>query len=132
MTPKLSLHDIPGAEALTEWFGRMPRFHDAKLLEVTFSGDGTGRLLMHAWNMTHEVDSEGYFVLDKHAMVTLAFEGVSTINCVDFDMVPGIVFDLEITKVEDNFRIEWSASYGVAGFVTAKNVRISLVPGKPD
>ncbi len=43
----------------------------------------------------------------------------------------GIIFDLEITKADEHFRIEWSASYGVTGFVTASSVRISLVPGEP-
>lgn len=125
------LHDIPGGEALVEWFGRVPCFHDAELLEVTFSSKGAGLLRIHAWNMTDEVDAKGYFVLDKHAMVTLALDGVSAINCADFDMVPGIIFDLEITKVDEQFRIEWSSSYGVAGFVTARHMVINLEPGKP-
>ncbi|MCQ1574995.1 hypothetical protein NFO65_30275 [Neorhizobium galegae] len=126
------LHDIPGGKAVVEWFGRAPRFHDANLLELTFSGKGAGLLRIHAWNMTNEVDSKGYFVLEKHATVTLALEGVSSIECADFDMVPGIIFELEITRAGEHFRIEWSASYGVNGVVTAKKVQIGLTPGKPD
>lgn len=132
MPPKSMLHDVPGGKALVEWFGHAPRFHDAELLELTVSSKGTGLLRIHAWNMTSELDAKGYFVLDKHAMVTLALEGVSAINCVDFDRVPGILFDLEVTKVGEHFRIEWSASYGVAGSITAKHVRINTVPGKLD
>lgn len=129
--PKSLLHDIPGGEALVEWFGRAPRFHDAELLEITFSSKGAGLLRIHTWNMTNEVDAKGYFVLDKHVMVTLVLEGVSAINLADFDMAPGIIFDLEITKVDQHFRVEWSASYGVDGFITAKHLQISLAPGKP-
>lgn len=131
MSPTSVLSDIPGGKSLLEWFGRIPRFHDAKLLEISFSSNGEGLLRIHAWNMTNEVDAEGYFLLDKHAIVTLAFEGVSVISCSDFDMVPGIIFDLEIAKVGGSFRIEWYASYGVSGFVTAKNIQISLVPREP-
>ncbi|TBZ49182.1 hypothetical protein [Rhizobium leguminosarum] len=116
---------------MLEWFGRVPRFHDAKLLEITFSSNGAG-CCVHAWNMTDEVDAKGYFVLDKHAIVTLTLEGVSAINCTDFDMVPGIIFDLEITKEDEHFRVEWDASYGVTGLVTARHIQINLVPGKPD
>lgn len=130
--PKSALHDIPGGQALVEWFGHVPRFHDAELLEITFSGKGVGLLRIQAWNMTDQVDAKGYFVLDKHATVTLALEGVSAVNCVDFDIMPAIIFDLEITKGDESFRIEWSASYGVAGFITAKDVRISLAPGISD
>ncbi|NLR96465.1 hypothetical protein HGP17_06425 [Rhizobium sp. P38BS-XIX] len=100
------LNDIPGGKSLLEWFGRIPRFHDAKLLEISFSGSGAGLLRIHAWNMTDQVDAKGYFVLDKHAIVTLILEGVSAISCTDFDMVPGIIFDLEITKTDQSFRIE--------------------------
>lgn len=126
------LHDIPGGDALIEWFGRTPRFHDAELLEISFTGKGEGLLRIHAWNMTDAVDVNGYFVLDKHAVVTLALLGVHQINCTDFDMVPGIIFDLLITKLDEHFRIEWSASYGVAGFIIARQVRVTLTPGKPD
>ncbi|XAZ21605.1 hypothetical protein LVY75_22560 [Sinorhizobium sp. B11] len=126
------LHDIPGGKPLLEWFGRVPRFHDANLLEITFSGNGAGLLRIHAWNMTDEVDAKGYFVLDKHAIVTFALEGVSAVNCTDFDVVPGIIFGMEITKVDEHFRIEWDSSCGVAGFVTTRHIRIDLVPGKPD
>ncbi|HVJ54009.1 MAG TPA: hypothetical protein VM689_16185 [Aliidongia sp.] len=129
-TPTSIMQDIPGGEALLSWFGRVPRFHDAELLEVSFFGKGAGLLRIHGWNMTDEVDTQGYFVLDKHAVVTLALEGVSAINCTDFDMVPGIIFDLEITKTSGLFRIEWSASYGVTGSVAAKQMQITLEPGK--
>ncbi len=132
MLPKSILSDIPGGKALLEWFGRTPSFHDAELLELMFSSKGAGMLRIHAWNMTDQVDAEGYFVLDKHAVVTFTLEGVSAVNCVDFDLVPGILFNLEISKVDDQIRIEWSASYGVAGSVTCKQMLIDLMPGKPE
>jgi hypothetical protein len=126
------LEDIPGGRSLHEWFGRTPRFHDAELLEISFSGQGAGLLRIHAWNMTEEVDAKGYFVLDKHAIITFILEGVSAINCEDFDKVPGIIYDLKITKGDEHFCIEWSASYGVAGFVTAKHIGLTLKQGKPE
>lgn len=126
------MDDISGGGLLHEWFGRIPSFHDAKLLEISFSGRGAGLLRIHAWNMTDEVDAKGHFVLDKHAIVTFTLEGVSAVNFEDFDKVPGIIYDLKITKMGEHFRIEWSASYGVAGFVTAKHIRLSLKQGKPE
>ena len=36
------LHDIPGGKALVDWFGRVPSFHDAELLEITFPGKRAG------------------------------------------------------------------------------------------
>ncbi|MFD9897741.1 hypothetical protein [Mesorhizobium sp. NPDC059025] len=69
-------------------------------------------------------------ISDKHATVTLALDGLKTIELDDFEM-PAIIFDLQITKVDENYRVEWSASYGVEGFITAKQMRVSLEPGKP-
>ena len=126
-----ALHNIPGGEALFDWFGRVPRFHDAKLLEITFSGKGSGLLRIHAWNMTNKVDARGHFVRDKHVVVTLALEAISAINCTNFDIVPAVIFDLEITRLDQGFRLAWSASYGVTGSISAKQVRITLEPGKP-
>ena len=48
--------------------------------------------------MTDKVDAQKFFILEKHAVVTLALEGVSAINCTDYDMVPGIIGELEITS----------------------------------
>jgi hypothetical protein len=125
-----SLSDIPGGNLLLEWFGRAPTFHDAKLIEINFSGKGKGLLRVHTWNLTNEVDTKGHFVLEKHAIVTFALEGVSAVHCEDFDKLPSIIFNLEITKVGEHWRIEWDASYGVTGLVTAKHLQFDLQPGK--
>ncbi len=130
MPGKGNLYEIPGTRTLVEWFGRVPRFHDAELLEVTFSHMGTGLLRVHAWNTTEKVDAQGVFVLDKHATVTFRLEQVSEINCTDFDVMPAIIFDLEIIQMNAQIRIEWNASYGVSGFVVAKRLAIDLVPGR--
>lgn len=129
--PVSILQELPGGEALFAWFGRVPRFHDGELLEIAFFGKGQGRMRIHGWTMTDKVDAQGYFITEKHAVVTFDLEGVSVIDCTDFDMVPGIIFDLEITRVEAGFCFDWSASYGVCGTVTARQVHITLAPGKP-
>lgn len=131
MPSTFPLRDIPGGKSLLDWFGRVPGFHDAELFELRFPERGSGTLRIHAWNMTNKVDANGYFICDRHAIVTLSLRGVSAIQCTDFDMVPGIISDLEITKVDEYFRVEWSASYGVTGLITARHARIDLSPGKP-
>lgn len=130
-TPAAILQELPGGEALLAWFGRVPSFHDGELLEIAFFGKGEGLMRIHAWILTDKVDELGHLVTDRHAVVTFALEGVSTIECTDFDMVPGIILDLEVTRVEEGLRFEWSPSYGVCGTVTARQARVSLEPGKP-
>ncbi|MBP0581348.1 hypothetical protein J8I29_18610 [Labrys sp. LIt4] len=129
--PASILHELPGGEELLAWFGRVPRFHDGHLLEIAFFGKGQGLMRIHAWILTDKADDDGHLLTEKHAVVTFALEGVSTIECSDFDMVPGIIFELDVTRVEQGLRFEWSASYGVNGTVTARQARITLEPGKP-
>ncbi|WP_454817835.1 hypothetical protein [Labrys neptuniae] len=129
--PASGLHELPGGEALLAWFGRVPRFHDGELLEIAFFGKGEGLIRIHAWNLTDKADESGHLITDRHAVVTFALEGVSTIDCTDFDMMPGIIFELDVTRVEEGLRFEWSPSYGVCGAVTARQARIALEPGKP-
>ena len=129
-----ALPDIPGGNTLIEWFGRVPHFHDGYLPDITVSGSGggTGLIRIHAWNMTSEVDARGYLILDKHAVVTMALEGVNRINLTDLDMVPAIIFSMEFTKSGEHVCIEWDTSYGLSRSITAKHVQVSLTPGKPE
>lgn len=129
--PASVLHELPGGEELLAWFGRVPSFHDGELLEIAFFGKGQALMRIHAWILTDKVDDQGHLITDRHAVVTFALDGVNTIECRDFDMVPGIILDLDVTRVEEGLRFEWSASYGVGGAVTARQARITLEPGRP-
>ncbi len=121
---------IPGGLALVEWFGRVPRFHDANLLEITLASRGPSVLRIHTWETTNKVDDRGYYILDKHVIVTITLNSVTDIALVDFDL-PGIIFDFEVTSREGAYEIEWSGSYGVNGRLRAKRMHIDLQPGKP-
>jgi len=82
---------------LLAWFGRVPRFHDAELLEITLASKGESVLRIHTWEMTNQVDDRGYFVLDKHVVVTITLHSVTEISLSDFDL-PGIIGSLEVTS----------------------------------
>jgi hypothetical protein len=60
---------------LVDAMGRWPSFHDAKVKSVVRS-DNFCRALLHVFEMTDQVDSEGYFVLTKHHLVTLQMSDV--------------------------------------------------------
>ena len=48
-------------------------------------------------------------MLDKHAVVTIALETVTYVGLTDFNL-PGIIFDLEITRIDSGFQLEWDGS----------------------
>jgi hypothetical protein len=81
--------------------------------------------------MTDQVDARGYFILDKHAMVTITLEHVSSVALDHFDL-PGIIGDLEIASAENGFRVSWEGSYGVEGRLDAKQLRVDFTPDGQD
>jgi hypothetical protein len=50
--PATALGSVPGGQALIDWFGRTPRFHDAELLEINLASKGPSVLRIHAWQIT--------------------------------------------------------------------------------
>jgi hypothetical protein len=126
-----ALQIIPGGKALIDWFGHVPRFHDAELLEIGLSSQGESHLRIHTWQMTDKVDINGHLILDKHVVVRISLIGVTHVDLSDFNMMPGIIFGLEITEAEGEYALTWDASYGVIGTIRARQVLISIQPGKP-
>ena len=125
------MHEIPGGPALVDWFGFVPHFHDANLLEINLASGAPSRFVIHCWRITDKVDEAGYFFLDRHAVVTITLDAVKCISLDHFDKVPAIIHDLTITRVKDRFELAWSGSYGAEGALQAKAVRIDLTPGRP-
>jgi hypothetical protein len=83
---------IVGSEKLTKIFGFWPSFHDAEVLELHFwRGDiQTDKgiynfpvltLKIHLWELTNNVDPQGFLVLQHHTLTTLRFYDVD-----DFQM----------------------------------------------
>jgi hypothetical protein len=130
MSTETSLHNIPGGRELVDWFGHVPRFHDANILGISLTSDGQSSLRIHAFRMTNEVDDKGYYVLDRHVVVTITLEAVTYVNLSDFNL-PGIISGLGVSAAEGNIQLAWTGSYGVEGTIRAKQVRFDLQPGKP-
>ncbi|MCA0279536.1 MAG: immunity 50 family protein [Proteobacteria bacterium] len=125
------LADIPGTPELIQWFGSFPRFHDATILGIDLRTGEPSRLRIRAFRMTDEVDDKGYFVLDRHALVTVTIEGVTEVNLVDFKL-PGIIGDMVIASHDAGFRISWDSAYGVSGSIVADSIRFEIEALQPD
>jgi hypothetical protein len=126
-----SIPEIPGADAVVAWFGGWPSFHDAEVLELCFLRKGTSYLRLHAWIMTDQLDAKGYYVLDKHAVVTFAFEGVTGLELSGFSG-QNVINGLELEVSPDSFLLSFDASYGIGGAIEGIKVSVDLKPGKPD
>jgi hypothetical protein len=121
---------VQGADDVVRWFGKWPRFHDAEVLQLDLRQRGRSSVRLHAFRMTDEIDATGHFVLDQHAVVTFWLEGVSDLELADFSN-QNVIFGLALEPVPNGFRLVLSQSFGIAGFIEAAQVSISLEPGKP-
>src|SRR5689334_22409117 len=102
MTSEAVLRDLPGGGALLGWFGYVPRFHDANLLEIDLSSNRPSLLRIHTWMMTDKTDARRHFILDKQVIVTISLREVRQISLNGFDL-PGIIGVMEITKIDDAY-----------------------------
>lgn len=121
---------LPGGAAIIDWFGRFPQFHDAELLQIELSSARNSKMLIHAWNMTDAVTAEGFYVTDRHAVVTINLATVSAVSLSEFHQ-PGIIANLEILELQSEMQISWTSSYGVHGRIVAGQLSFELEPGKP-
>lgn len=131
MTAETIFHEIPGGPAFVDWFGCVPRFHDATLLAINLASRTESTLVIHTWRITDVVDDAGFVVLDRHVVVTIAMEAIRCVSLNYFNKLPAIIFDLGLARVRDRFELTWNSSYGVEGTLQAKQMRIGFVPGKP-
>ena len=122
-----ALHELPGGRALIEWFGFVPNFHDAALQSISIANNGPCTLRIRAFRMTEQVDDRGYFVLDKHVVVTMTLTAVSHVSLTRFDFAGGI-FDLRVAAVEEGYEVAWTGVCDDEGLLRAKQVRIDFQP----
>ena len=80
-----SLVEFEGAELVTNWFGYWPSLHDSEVLSVNVDR-GDSRLgpivtvKVHAFQMTSNVNSQGFYELEKHCLIEFRFDAVDLLQ----------------------------------------------------
>ena len=125
---------ITGAEKLVSIFGSWPSFHDSEIISVKLdctpgsTASPSLELAIHAFRMTNEVDSRGYFVLADHSIVVLRFSRIDGLSLSDF-REGNTISALRLSSQEASGRIsvEISTSYGMHGEFTCDSVDVVSV-----
>jgi hypothetical protein len=130
---------IKNSNLLTEIFGEWPSFHDAEVLKIvldrTSEGEDDGPNLeadIHVFEMTSEIDEEGFYKLVKHTLVRLAFLELYELSLTDFNH-QNVLWGLGITDISDRqlerikFEVVFSASWGVAAKFQCAAVEVRSV-----
>lgn len=115
-----AVEHIVGAEQLVAVFGYWPSFHDAEVLWLRLDrrahGDGcsgpTLEALIHAFEMTSEVGTDGYYVLRHHVLVHLRFIDVVELQMDGFNF-QNVLTGLTLTDLRDRHmeRVRWLALF---------------------
>jgi hypothetical protein len=99
---------IGGSEKLTTIFGRWPSFHDAEVIDLHLrEGDPAENrpplpvltTKVHLWELTNEIDAQGYYVLRHHTLATLRFHDVLDLKMKGFTH-QNVIFGLSIVPQE--------------------------------
>ena len=127
---------IQNHEAVVNFYGYWPSFHDANVpsYRPPTPSDPSLEVTMHTWQMTNEVDPKGFFILRKHALVTLRFNGVDNLQMDSF-AAGNILFGLTITKADgdERFSVEFDSVMEMSGtFIAMAGMVVSVVPCASD
>jgi hypothetical protein len=137
---------VSGGADLVRWFGQVPSFHDAEILSLHLRRKGQSVLRLHGWINTGEVGQDGYFVLDRHVIVTFTLDGVMDVQLDGFsiqNVIGGLILrrapdrperrgHLALDPLPQDIEIELEPCYGLSGLIRARAVSITFEPGKPN
>lgn len=128
---------LPGGQSVIDWFGFVPSFHDAKLDRLDLI-NGEALIRLRVFRIADAVDDRGFFVLDKHALVTIYFSNVTGVNL--RGDASSILSELGIRRVSDvpigfstcggpdpdDIEVSFEASYGLEGSIYSREVKLSI------
>jgi hypothetical protein len=140
---------IESSQKLIEIFGYWPSFHDAEVIDLhLWRGDvepEAGRYVfpvltvkLHVWEITSEVNKEGFFVSRCHTLSTLQFHNVDEFRMEGFNHQNAIL-GLSIVKQERAqgpspvFAVQFDAAFGMgASFFCSRIEVVDAIPCSPD
>ncbi|MGO9085263.1 MAG: hypothetical protein ACLQBK_08565 [Candidatus Sulfotelmatobacter sp.] len=125
-----NVESIVGAHELHNWFGYWPDFHDAEVMKFHLDLGAPSTLAVYTWEMTNQVDANGFYELTKDVVVEFVLDGVTILNLQD-PWEHSILLDLGISKTAAGFKLDLSSAYGLSGTIEAKEVSLHITPGKP-
>jgi hypothetical protein len=141
------LNSIPGGPELLAWFGYVPSFHDAEIIDFHINRTGPSALRLHTWDMDPGQRTEDGPSFMKHVVVTFFMEEIVGLNLEDFSS-QNVIMGLELKRVKEDmhsFGMTWRDKpptppdfyeivlhpcYGLCGTIRARRMSISLTPGK--
>ncbi len=123
---------VEGFQALADWYGGTPGFHDGEMLSLTIDFPGEAVFQVSGWRTTNRVDEQGYFEHEKHFVAVFRLEGLSLIDLEsDYEGGTGIIGSLGVIEAGEGIELQIFSVLGVGGRIRARGASITFAPGKP-
>jgi len=114
---------ISGKDAVVQWFGGWPDFHDAEVVSLTLARSGESLLRVYPYYPA------------KPAMVDFVLEQVTDLELADFsgqNVISGLSVEGRTDQTgQGATRISMGPCFGLSGWIDAKRVRLQVIPGEP-
>jgi hypothetical protein len=129
---------IEHSKLLTNVFGRWPSFHDAEVISIELFRDASGvsqpnlKATIHVFEMTAEIDPEGFHVLKNHVLVTLLFIGIDE-NHIKWFNQQNVLEELAIVDISARqlehlkFEVHFDSSFGVEAEFKCRAIALEAV-----
>jgi hypothetical protein len=118
---------ISNAEAVYQYFGYWPKFHDAEITKVTLESHpgyrATVTFALAAFGMTSETDEKGFYKLAKHCQVEFLFTGIKELEF-DYFGHQNVVFDVVFEEHNGAIQCTFNSSVGLDAVVVAEEVAV--------
>ena len=116
------LFELSGGDAVTQWFGGPPSFHDAEVISIFLTRAGRSVLRVYP------------YYPKKPAAVDFILEDVTNVEMTGFSC-QNVINGLEVAAATDQngervYRLTLAPCHGMAGRIDAKSLRVELCPGK--
>jgi hypothetical protein len=122
-----TLQLVENGKALVEAMGFWPSFHDANVMEALRDADAFA-VTVHLFAMTDQVNSDGYYILEKHHLVTIALHGVQS-NSLPSDYSTDCLDGLSFQRDGAFLQVEFGSHMDQGGTVVCRKAEIaSVVP----
>ncbi len=113
---------LHGSDAVTQWFGGWPSFHDAEIISLNLARSGESVLRVYP------------YYPEKPATVDFIFEEITDVELADFsgqNVISSLGIEEAIDQTKEKaIRLTLGPCYGLAGRIDAKRLRVELLPGK--
>jgi hypothetical protein len=114
---------LSGTDAVVQWFGGWPDFHDAEVVSLTLARSTESLLRVCPYYPA------------KPAMVDFILEQVTDLELADFsvqNVISGLSVEARADQTDQKaVRITMGPCFGLSGWIDAKRVRLQVIPRQP-